>query len=165
MNISKPFVFCEVEVALDVQQHLPEEAEPLLLKLLGLIEHQLHVLHVLRSALTQLIQSLLILLLGLGGNTHTQNIHLTEINDILRDLTDLGTTQACPVVNANNLPSVINGFSKHKKESSVKVKGFQWDRSHLGKREANVGVVMERGRCSIQSHINNATLDTAVLPL
>lgn len=69
----KPFVFCEVEVAFDVQQHLPEEAQPLLFKLLALIEHLLHAFHVLRRALTQLVQGLLILLPGLGGNMHTRN--------------------------------------------------------------------------------------------
>lgn len=69
----KPLVFCEVEVAFDVQQHLPEEIQPLLLKLLALIEHLLHVFHVVWGALTQLIQGLLILLLGLGCNVHTSN--------------------------------------------------------------------------------------------
>ncbi len=67
----EPLVFCEVEVAFDIQQHLPEETQPLLFKLLALTEHLLHVFHVLRSALTQLIQSLLILLLGLDRNAHT----------------------------------------------------------------------------------------------
>lgn len=63
---SKPLVLCKVEVAFDIQQHLPDEAQPPLFKLLALIEHLLHVFHVLWGALTQLIQSLLILFLGLG---------------------------------------------------------------------------------------------------
>lgn len=49
----------------DVQQHLPDERQPLLFKLLALIEHLLHAFPVLWSAPTQLIQSLLVLLLGL----------------------------------------------------------------------------------------------------
>lgn len=65
-----PLVLCEVEVAFDIQQHLPEETQPLLFKLLALVEHLLHVLHVWRGAFTQLIQSLLILLLSLCCNTH-----------------------------------------------------------------------------------------------
>lgn len=68
----KPLVFCEVEVALDIQQHLLEESQPLLLKLLALFEHLLHVFHVVWGAITQLLQSLLILLLRLDCNTHMQ---------------------------------------------------------------------------------------------
>ena len=52
-------------MAFDVQQHLPEEAQPFLLKLLARVKHRLHVLHVLWGAGAQLIQSLLVLLLGL----------------------------------------------------------------------------------------------------
>ena len=62
-----PLVLGEVEVPFDVQQHLPEEAQPLLLKLLALGEHLLHVLHVLRGAVVQLLQPLLVLLPGLVG--------------------------------------------------------------------------------------------------
>lgn len=71
----QPLVLCEVEVAFDVQQHLSEEAQPLLLELLTLVEHLLHVFHVLRGALAQLIQSLLIFLLRLGCDTNTRNHH------------------------------------------------------------------------------------------
>lgn len=66
-------------MAFDVQQHLPEEAQPLLFKLLALIEHLLHVFHVLWGALTQLVQGLLILLLGLGCKTHTVNKTLNSL--------------------------------------------------------------------------------------
>ena len=58
-------VLSEVEVALDVQQGLLQEGQPLDLVLLALVEHRLHALHVLRGALGQLVQRLLILLLGL----------------------------------------------------------------------------------------------------
>ena len=48
---AKPLVLCEVDVVFDTQQHIPEEAQPLLFKLLALLKHLLHVFHVLRSAL------------------------------------------------------------------------------------------------------------------
>lgn len=54
---------------LDIQEHLLEEVEPLLLKLLALLKDLLHALHVLRGALVQLIQNLLVLLLSLQGTS------------------------------------------------------------------------------------------------
>lgn len=75
-NPVRPLVLGEVEVTLDVQQHLPEEAQPLLLKLLALVEHLLHVLHVLGGALAQLVQRFLVLLLGLVGSRAQRSLIL-----------------------------------------------------------------------------------------
>lgn len=62
---AQPLVLREVQMPLDVQQDLLEEAQPLLLKLLALLKHLFHVLHVLWRTLIQLIQGLLVLLFGL----------------------------------------------------------------------------------------------------
>lgn len=64
----EPLIFCEVEVVFHVQQHLSDETQPLLLKLLALLEHLLHALYVGLSATVQLVQNLLVLFFSLGWN-------------------------------------------------------------------------------------------------
>lgn len=63
----------EVEVLLDAEQQLLEEAQSLVLKLLPLFKHLLHVLHVLRRHLFQILQRLLVALLSLE-HTITRDI-------------------------------------------------------------------------------------------
>lgn len=60
-----PAVLCQIQVPLDIQQHLLQEAESLLFKLLALLKDLLHTFNVLWGTLTQFVHHLLILLLGL----------------------------------------------------------------------------------------------------
>lgn len=77
VGMDLPLVLGEVEVSFDVQQHLLEEPQSLILKLLTRVKHCLHVLHVLGRTLPQLIQSLLILLLSLHGEDQTESMLIT----------------------------------------------------------------------------------------
>lgn len=65
---AEPLISCEVEVVFHIQQHLSDETQPLLLKLLALVEHLLHALYVGLSATVQLVQNLLVLFFSLGWN-------------------------------------------------------------------------------------------------
>lgn len=67
-----PFTAGEVQVLMDVQHHLLKEAQPLLLSILGYLEHLLHVFHVPWVTAVQLIQSFLIALLCLRHDTQKQ---------------------------------------------------------------------------------------------
>lgn len=60
----------QVQVLLNLQQNLSEEAQAFLFKLLALLEHLLHVLHVLGCGLIKFLQGFLILVLGLCGKCH-----------------------------------------------------------------------------------------------
>lgn len=77
----------EVEVLLDAQQQLFEEAQSLVLELLPLFEHLLHVLHVLRGHLIQLLQRLLVALLRLKHHTNNLKYMLfkCENNETVHD--------------------------------------------------------------------------------
>lgn len=57
----------EIQVLLDLQQQLSEEADAFVFKLLPLLKHLLHVLHVLRGQLVQFLQGLLVAFFSLGG--------------------------------------------------------------------------------------------------
>lgn len=69
----------QVQVLLNLQQNLPEEAQALLFKLLTLLKHLLHVLHVLGCGLIKLLQGLLILVLGLCSKCHRQRFVSTSL--------------------------------------------------------------------------------------
>lgn len=101
---SWPLALSEVKMVFDIQKHLAEEVQPLLLELLARLEHNLHVLHVLRRGLAELIKGLLVFLFGLKH----------KINDILNLLTCC-INMRCPIY-AN-----MKRWANHNKGYSHKV--------------------------------------------
>lgn len=66
-----PFTAGEVQMLMNVQHHLLKEAQPLLLSILGYLEHLLHIFHVPWVTAVQFIQSFLIALLCLRHDTQS----------------------------------------------------------------------------------------------
>lgn len=81
VNVFPPVFGGQVEVRVDIQQDVFEEAQPLPFCLLREVEHLLHVLHVARVAPVQILQGLSVALLCLQ-NKHTYKDSLPQAENV-----------------------------------------------------------------------------------